>query len=370
MPRIKEIPQSNIKKFIKFPVKIYDNCDYWVPPLISEEKKLLDKNKNPFFEHSKMKTFIAKQDGKILGRVAAIINKNHNETHDEKVVFFGFLDFVDDPKVSKLLLEKVKEYGKKHDMEIIRGPMDPSTNDTCGMLIEGFKDDPVVMMPYNYPYYKKHMKKHNYKKAMDLYSYEIIAEDHTIPEKLDRVAKILKKRKNYSFEYITKSNIDNLIDDVITVYNKAWQANWGFVPMTEKEIVHMAETLKPILEPSLAFIIYDGDLPIGFSLSLPDANQAIKKTNGRLFPLGFIKLMLGWKDIDRVRNITMGVIPEYRKKGVEALLIHKTFENGLEMDINKADLGWILETNKMMNRELENIGAEIYKKYRIYEKEL
>ncbi|TYB30650.1 MAG: hypothetical protein FXF47_08195 [Candidatus Mcinerneyibacterium aminivorans] len=370
MPQINEISQSNIKYFIKFPFKLYSDCDYWVPPLISEEKKLLDKNKNPFFEHSKMKNFVAKRNGEIVGRISAIINHNHNKTHDEKIVFFGFFDFIDDPEVSKALLQKVRDFGNEHGMNTVRGPMNPSTNDTCGMLIEGFNDDPVVMMPYNYPYYKEHMKSHNYKKAMDLYSYEIVSEDHSIPKKLDRIAKILKKRRDYYFKYISKKNVNELIDDVITVYNKAWESNWGFVPMTEKEIMHMAESLKPILEPPLAFVIYDKENPIGFSLSLPDANQAIKKTNGKLFPFGFIKMMLAWKNIDRVRNITMGVIPEYRQKGVEALLIHKTFENVMEMGINKADLGWILENNKMMNRELVNIGAEIYKKFRIYEKKL
>jgi len=369
MLKIKKIPESKIKKFIKFPFKIYNDCDHWVPPLISEEKKLLDKEKNPFFEHAKMQCYMAFRENKPVGRIAAIINYNHNKTHNEKTVFFGFFDFIDDFNVSEKLLDKVKEYGKNYEMNLLKGPLNPSTNDTCGLLIEGFDDDPVFMMPYNYPYYETHMENYGLKKAMDLYSY-VIDSPEDAPDKLKRVAKIVKKRNNFKFKYITKKNVKNLIHDVIEVYNKAWEANWGFVPMTEKEIHHMAESLIPILVPSLAFILYDKEKPVGFSLTLPDANQAIKKANGKLFPFGFLKMLFHWKKINRVRNITMGVIPEYRKKGVEVLLIHKSFENGVEWGIESGDLGWILENNKMMNRELKNIGAEIYKRYRIYEKQI
>lgn len=366
--RVKSNRQLN--KFLHLPLQLYQNETNWIAPLIAEEKKLFNPRQNSFFNHATVQNFVAVKDNRLIGRVSAIINQRHNEFHNERVVFFGFLDFIDDYEVSRLLLKRVEAFGRDKNMSVARGPANFSTNDTCGMLIEGFDDDPVIMMPYNFAYYNDHLEQHGYEKAIDLYSY-LIDKQTGIPPKLERIGKALEKRGQYHIKYVNKKELDKLLPDIMTVYNRAWEKNWGFVPVTEQEFREAAESMKSILEPKLVFLVYnEHHEPIGFSLSLLDANQAMKNANGKLFPFGFLKIMRDWKKITRMRNLIMGVIPEYRQKGIEALMIYHTYKNAMELGLEYADLGWILENNVMMNRELENIGCEVYKKFRIYEKEL
>jgi GNAT superfamily N-acetyltransferase len=360
----------DLNKFLKLPMQLYQNEPNWVAPLLAEEKKLFNPKKNSFFNHAEVEHFLAVQDNRLVGRVSAIINHRHNEFHNEDVVFFGFLDFIDDKNVSRLLLQRVEAFGREKGMTIARGPMNFSTNDSCGMLLEGFDDDPVIMMPYNFPYYNDHLQEHGYRKAMDLYSYLVDARKGT-PDRVKRIGQAIEKRGGYTIRYVWKNKIDELLPDIRTIYNKAWEKNWGFVPVTEVEFYEAAESMKSVMEPKLVFVVYNqDDEPIGFSLSLPDANQAMKRANGKLFPFGIFKIMKDWKKINRLRNLIMGVIPEYRQKGVEAMMIYYTYKNAVEKEYLWADLGWILENNEMMTKELENIGSHVYKKFRVYEREL
>lgn len=359
--------KRDLKRFVEYPISLYKGATQYVPQLTMEEMKLFDRQKNPFYQHAEMENFLAYKGGRIVGRVSAIINQQHNDTHRENIVFFGFLDMEDDKEVSKQLLKQVVAFGKAKGMNILRGPMNPSTNHTCGMLLEGYGRDPVIMMPYNFPYYHDHMKALGLEKVMDLYSYEFTKEKG-IPEKIERVAKIVEQRNNFEFRLLEKKRLTEMLQDVKKVYNQAWEANWGFVPMTDAEIDDMAAALKQVLDPQLAFIVYKDDRPIGFSLSLPNMNQVIKSANGRLFPVGIFKILWNMNKVNGIRNLIMGVVPDFRKKGVEALMIKTTFDNGIKKGYVRADLGWILENNVMMNRELEKMGADLYKRFRIYEK--
>lgn len=345
---------------------LYKNDPNWVAPLLGDEFKVFDRKHNPFFEHADVELFLAYNGTKVCGRIAAIINHTHNEFHNEKVVFFGYYDADDDVETSRALMDRVKSYGKQNGMTVVRGPMNFSTNETCGMLYENFSS-PVIMMTYNFPYYNDHMNALGMKKAKDLFAYEVDA-TKGLPEKLDRVGKLLIKRNTHiDIRHIDKKNLNEMIEDVRIVYNGAWESNWGFVPLTPAEFDHMAESMKAIIEPTIAFVAYKDNKPVGFSLTLMDANQATKHAKGRLFPFGLIKILHYYKKIDCARNLTMGVLPEYRKLGIEAMMIWYTFTNSIKLGVKRGELSWILEDNEMMNRELLNISAYVYKRYRVYE---
>lgn len=359
--------KKDIKAFVMLPFSLYTHDPNWVAPIISDELKVFDRHHNPFFTHSDVELYIAYKNNIPCGRIAAIVNRNHNDFHNEKVVFFGYYDVENDIEISRALMQKVVEFGKQHGMTMLRGPMNFSTNETCGMLYEGY-EQPVIMMTYNHPYYNEHMHALDMIKAKDLLSYEIDA-TKGLPEKLDRIGKMLIKRNTHiEIRHIDKKNINVMIEDIRTVYNGAWESNWGFVPLTKDEFDHMAESMKTIIEPSIAFVAYKDGKPVGFSLTLLDANQATKHAKGRLFPFGLFKILHYWKKIDRARNLTMGVVADCRKIGIEAMMIWYTFTNSVKLGVKKGDLGWILEDNEMMNRELLNIGAKVYKRYRVYEK--
>ncbi len=362
--------KKDLRAFIMYPFSLYKNDPLWVAPMIADEYKVFDRHHNPFFTHSEVELYIAYKNNTPCGRIAAIINHNHNTFHNENVIFFGYYDVDNDKEISNFLINAVVEFGKKHAMTVLRGPMNFSTNETCGMLIDGYNSSPVVMMTYNFPYYNEHMDSLGMIKAKDLLSYEIDA-TKGLPEKLDRLGKMLIKRNTHiEIRHIDKKNLNAMIEDVRIVYNGAWENNWGFVPLTPEEFDHMAESMKAIIEPSIAFVAYKDNKPVGFSLTLLDANHATKHAKGRLFPFGLMKILHHWKTIDCARNITMGVVADCRKIGIEAMMIWYTFTNSIKLGVKRGDLGWILEDNDMMNRELINIGAHVYKRYRVYEKKI
>ncbi len=359
--------KKDLKDFVMYPFELYKKDPNWVAPLLTDEFKVFDRHHNPFFSHSDVDLFLAFKNNTVCGRIAAIVNRNHNEFQKEKVVFFGYYDIDNDIEISRELMKKVIAFGKERGMTILRGPMNFSTNETCGMLFEGYNSAPVIMMTYNAPYYNDHMQALGLTKAKDLLSYEVDA-TKGLPEKLDRIGKLLIKRNTHiEIRHIEKKNINVMIEDIRTVYNGAWESNWGFVPLTSEEFDHMAESMKSIIEPSIAFVAYKDNKPVGFSLTLMDANQATKHAKGRLFPFGLLKILHYWKKIDCARNITMGVISDFRKQGIEAMMIWYTFTNSIKLGVKRGDLGWILEDNEMMNRELLNISAYVYKRYRVYE---
>lgn len=369
-----DIVKSETEKmhFIKFPWQIYKNYTNWVPPLIFNVKNNLDKINNPFYKHSKMEMWIAKKNGKIAGRIAGIINDNHNKKYNEKTGFFGFFECINDCNVSKLLFDTVSDYIRKEGMIIIRGPMNPSTNDECGLLIDGYEVPPVVLMPYNPEYYSQLIENYGFKKAKDLYAYQILGDEiinnKSALDKLKRVGNIVRKRENIDIRNINLKDFNNELLKVRNIYNNAWIENWGFIPMTEDEFKHIAKMLKPIVDPDLVFFAEYQGKPVGFSLSIPDINQILIKLNGRLFPFGIFKFLLNKGKINRLRVIIMGVIKEFHRKGIDAIFYEQTIRNGYRKKYRYADISWILEDNAVMVQTVEKLGAKRYKTYRIYDK--
>lgn len=359
--------------FIKFPWVIYKGDKFWVPPLIFDVRKNLDQKKNPFFRHSEMQLFLAEKDGKIAGRIAAIKNDNHNSFHKDKTGFFGFFESIDDEEVSDMLLEHACAWCKEKGLDEIRGPVNPSTNDECGLLVDGFDASPVFLMPYNPKYYQKLIENFGFEKGNNLYAYYIHAEvinNKSVMDKLERMAKLIKQRSGVELRYLNMKDLKNEVRKIEEVYNSAWESNWGFVPITSEEFDYMAESLKMVADPNLVFFAEIEGKPVGFSLSLPDFNQVLKKMNGRLLPFGFIKMLLNKRKIDNLRVIIMGVKPEFQKKGIDSLFYLQTIVNGNKFGCKGAEISWVLEDNMPMRMTAEKLGAEIYKKYRIYQKSL
>lgn len=359
--------KKELKRFIKFEWEVYRGDKNWVPPLIIDMMAKFNLKKNPFFEHSEVQPFIALKENKIAGRITAIINHNHNEFHNEKVVFFGFFEVLNDFEVAKALLDTVAEFGRKKGMNIMRGPASFSSNDTWGLLVENFDEPPVIMMPYNPPYYIELLEKYGLVKAKDLLAYKLDAETAKLPERVEKMVNYLEKREDIRIRSVNFKNLEEEIKILRDIYNDAWEKNWGFVPFTEKEFEHTAKELKTIALPEMTLVVEVKGEPVGLSVCIPDANYAIKFANGRLFPFGIFKILYHFKKIKFGRLLILGVKKDYRKRGIEALFYAKTLEAGKRLGWTGAELSWILEDNELIKRGIELMGGRVYKKYRIYE---
>jgi len=338
-----------------------------VSPLIQELKKQFS-DKNPFFHHAKARYFLGKKDGIISGRIASVINQRHIEFHHEKAGFFGFFESVDDQAVADALLNTVSRVLREEGMHRMRGPMNFSTNEECGMLLEGFDSAPMLMMPYNPLYYHTLMEKHGMSKVKDLYAY-ILDIPEELPDKILRVAQIAEK-SGITIRQIDKKMFERDMKIFKVVYNSAWEKNWGFIPLTDEELVHLGNNLKPVLVPDMTIIAEKGDEPVGFLGLLPDFNFVLSHMKGKVNPFSIIKALYYSKKIKDLRMLLLGTKAEYRKKGVDALLFREAFKGVKRGGYKRVEFSWILEDNIPVQRLVEMIGGRLYKKYRIYEKQI
>ncbi|HRE41507.1 MAG TPA: hypothetical protein PLG90_09245 [Ignavibacteria bacterium] len=359
------------KKFIDFPYKLYKGNPNWVPPLKFDVKNNLDTIKNPFYTHAEISLWLAYKDGEIAGRIAAIINKSHNEFYNDKVGFFGFFECINDTDVSNLLFTEAAQWLKQKGMTSIRGPVNPSMNDECGLLMDNFSKQNVLLMPYNFEYYIRLLETAGFQKAKDLYAFWIgteVIEKKEMMAKLDRIADMVLKREKITIRKVNMKDFGNEVQKVREVYNNAWSANWGFVPMTEAEFNFVAKNLKLAVDPDFVEFAEVNGKPIGFTLVLPDLNQATKRLDGSLFPFGIFKFLSDKKKINQLRVIIMGVVKEYQKRGIDAVFYRDTIRMGKKKNYRGAEISWVLEDNFAMLQAAKNLGAEIYKTYRIFEK--
>ncbi|MBN1399120.1 MAG: hypothetical protein JXA06_13885, partial [Bacteroidetes bacterium] len=261
--------------FIRFLWNIYRDYPAWVPPLMMDRLKLIDRQKNPFYKHSDTEFFLAERDGIVVGRIAAIVNHNHNKEHNENIGFFGFFECINDQTVADALFDTAKKYLKGHGVTAMRGPVNPSVNDEIGLLIEGFDLSPTIMMTYNPPYYADLIEKYGFKKVKDLYAY-LLNQDTVYSDRFNRAHELVKQRQKIAFRSFDMKHFYDEVDRVKDVYNKAWEKNWGAVPMTNEEFDALASDLKQIIVPDLVIFAEKEGKPIGFALSLPDINIALK----------------------------------------------------------------------------------------------
>ncbi len=362
--------KSLLKTFIDFPHELYKDDPNYVPELFIAQRDML--TKHPFLLHSSIQPFLAYKDNRVVGRIAAIMNNNHNAFNNVSEGFFGFFDAIDDAEVADILMREAKGWLKERGAKTIVGPVNPSTNEPCGLLVDGFDLPPVAMMTYNKPYYGSRIESLGFNKRTDLLAYKIKAED--FDDKPLRLLDTLTNRLQHKGITIRTANLKKFKEEVAglkRVYNEAWDKNLGFVPMTDEEFNYMAKDLKLILDTDFCLVAEQDNKIIGFALCIPDINQIlINVKKGRLFPTGILKLLTQRKKINGIRILALGVTEPFRKMGIEAVFYGMIIKNGLKKNIRTAEASWILESNQMMNRGIESVNGEVYKRYRIYEQQL
>ncbi|HPR18306.1 MAG TPA: GNAT family N-acetyltransferase [Candidatus Cloacimonadota bacterium] len=364
--------KKELRQFIMLPFSLYKNDPNWVAPLISEQKKFFDPACNPYYEHSEVQLFLAEKDGKIVGRISAQTNTQHNKFHEDKAGFFGFFECIDDQEVADKLIAAAYEWNKAKGKDMLRGPLNFSTNDECGLLVDGFDTPPFIMMTHNLPYYKKLLENAGLHKSMDLLAYLI---PNNPPEKLNRIVEKLQQRGRFTVRPLRRKRkeLRQDLELVFTIYSQAWERNWGFVPMTEKEFFHLIDTMIVFVRPEFFYLAFVEDQPAGFYCALPDYNQIIQKMKGRMLPFGIFHFLFGRNKITAMRVITMGVIKEFQGRGIDTVFYTKSFQVAHEhkqLQIKNAEMSWILETNTMMNRIATNLGGHVHKTYRILDKKI
>lgn len=367
--------KKELKKFVELPWDIYKNDPAWVPPLRLTVLDSLDTKKNPFYKHAEIQCWNAYQDGKVVGRIAGIVDQRHNEFHNEQICFWGFYECVNDAAVSTLLFEAVEKWGKSRNMKEMRGPANPSFNHEAGLQVTAFDRSPYIMMVHNKDYYQNLVEKAQYTKVKDLLAFEVEVPDHFDPRVVGLAEKV-KQKGGFTFRKLDVKNFDREIALIQEIYNDAWEKNWGFVPMDDAEFKHMAKSLKDVIWPEFCLIAEMGGKPIGFSLSLPDINQVLKEIpSGKLLPFGIFKLLSGLnpkkKKITQLRVITLGVKQAFRATGVGSVFYYESYKAAAALGVKRSECSWILEDNTQMLSAINAFsGAPAYKTYRVYGKQL
>ncbi len=365
------VSPKDLARFIRFPHQIYHDDPNWVAPLHSDEKTRLTPGKNPYFEHAEAAYFLARDRGRDVGRIAASVDRNYDAVHGERQATFGFLE-AESAEGVEALIRAAERWGKERGASVLRGPMNFTINDDCGLLIRGFEAPPTILMPYNPPSYPGWVEKAGLKKAKDLFAFKVPIPDSP-DEELAQVSRIARKageRYRVRVRPLDMKLFGEELQRVKEIYNSAWDKNWGFVPMTEHEIDHMAAQLKPAIVPELAlFAEIDGEA-VGFALALPDVNVALKPLRGRLFPFGIVRLLLTLPRIRTLRLMALGVKSGFRRRGIDAALVHQAAVASKARGDVWCEVGWTLEDNDLINRLIGAVRGEHYKTYRIYERSL
>ncbi len=360
--------RSQEKAFIRFPWKLYKGDPNWIPPLIDNTRQLLNYKPHAFYDNAEIQTFLAKKDGEIVGRIAAIIDRAHNDYHKEQRGMFGFFESIDDQDVANLLFDTAKAWFAERDIFLMRGPANPSQNYEWGMLVEGFHTPPTFMMTYNTPYYGELGEGYGFVKPQDLYAFlghvDMLSE---LDPKLMFIAEEARKRFNVDVRPIDKKRFREDVDNFLDIYNAALPGQWGFTPMSAGELKATAGGLKQLIVSEMTTIAEVEGRPVGVVFGLLDYNPIIKKIDGRLFPFGFLRILFGRKKIKKIRLISTNVIPEYQRWGLGLVLMNRLVPDVLKWGIQEAEFSWVLESNKLSRGTLERGGVKRDKTYRIYD---
>jgi GNAT superfamily N-acetyltransferase len=367
--------KSDRKRFLDLPYRLYATEKRWVPPLRMERKEHLDPAKNPFFRHAEVQLFLAERDGRVVGRISAHVDHHLNEFQDNRWGLFGFFECEDDPEAAKALVQTAEAWLRERGRDRMVGPMDFTTNDECGILIEGHERPPIILCPWQHAYYQPLLEEAcGLDKAMDLLMWELHIEGkENVHQAIWDMADAVEPKHGIVVRPMNKKDLQAEVTRFLEVYNASWERNWGFVPLDEAEARHYAKQLKPVLDPNWAYIAERKDTGevVGAALTLPDFNQVLAHVkDGRLLPFGWLAALRNRKKIDRVRVFALGVKPEYQHTGVAARMYQMHFEAAERTPQRWGEMGWILETNKAMNRAMEGMGGKVVRKYRLYEREL
>ncbi|MBI4517590.1 MAG: N-acetyltransferase [Deltaproteobacteria bacterium] len=364
------VTAADLRQFIRFPFRLYAGDPHWVAPLLLERRQFFNQRRNPFFHHAEAAYFVARRGTEVAGTIAAAVDGNYVAFHQAAIGYFGFFECIDDDDVAASLFAAARTWLRAHGMTIMRGPNNFTTNQEVGLLVDGFDCDPVVLTTYNPPYYQRLYEQVGLIKAKDLYAYWLDA--GPAPPALVEAAERTRRRHQVRIAKMNLRDYGNEAKRVQRIYNQAWAGNWGFVPVSDEEILDLARNLRLLADPDLALFAYvDGEAePVGFVLCLPDINRALKPLRGRLFPLGWLRLLWARRHIDFLRIFTLGVLPDHHPLGIGALLYLETWQSGLRKGYRAGEMSWILEDNGPMNAALQLMGARIYKRWRIYDQTL
>jgi len=367
--------RRELKRFVKVPFRLHRDHPQWVPPLIFERMEFLNRKKNPYFEHAEAEYFIAEKDGEPVGRITAQVDHRWDEFQGGSDAMFGFFESDDDPETTRALLDRAVEWATAKGRARILGPMDFTTNDEVGILIDGYDLRPMILEPWHPPHYRELIEAQGFGKAMDVQMWELNLGELKDGERFDpsihAAAEKALRDEGIEIRNMRKREMANEVRRFMDVYNEAWGSNWGFVPITDAEAEFQAKNLKQVLDEDWAYIAEKDGEPVGAALTLPDINQVLAKVGGRLLPLGLPRLLLGRRKIDRLRVFALGVKHDYRHTGVAAGLYLKHLETAQKPGaIEGGEMGWILETNGPMNRAMEGMGGKVIKRYRIFGKPL
>lgn len=359
--------KKGLNDFVTFPLSLYKNNPLYASPLIKDMMEHLSE-KNPFFSKAKAKFFIAYREGKPAGRIAGIVNYAHLEFHNDSAGFFGLFECIKDGDVARALFDAVKQFLREKGLKIMRGPMNLSTNEECGFLYEGFDTPSMIMIPYNFWYYNELAESYGMKKVKDLYCF-IVDVPKELPSKIERIARYAEQQ-GIKARTVNLKNLKEELYAFMEVYNEAWRQNWGFIPITKEEIDYMAEKLKPIAIPELVIIAEKDSEPIGFFGAIPDFNEVLRRIKGRLTPLAIVKALYYRRKIESMRLLLFGVKRDFRRKGVESIMLREAFKGAVKYGFKKCEFSWILEDNYDTINLTQIVGAKRYKTLRIYEKKI
>jgi GNAT superfamily N-acetyltransferase len=367
--------RRELKRFVKVPFRLHRESEQWVPPLVFERMQFLDRKKNPWFEHGEAELFLAERDGEAVGRISAHLDRRWDEFQGGKDAMFGFFEAEEDPEVVRALFDAATGWAVARGRERLLGPMDFTTNDEIGILIEGFERRPMILEPWHPPYYQRLIEAEGFGKAMDVLMWELrmgqLKEGERVDPSIHEAAEKALHDEGITIRNMRKRDMAAEVRRFMDVYNEAWGDNWGFVPITDAEVEFQAKNLKQVLDEEWTFMAEKDGEVVGAALTLPDVNRVLAGLNGRLLPLGWAKFLLGKRKIDRLRVFALGVKHDYRHTGVAAGLYLEHIKMAAQPDkIHWGEMGWILETNKPMNRAMEGMGGKIVKKYRLYERSL
>jgi GNAT superfamily N-acetyltransferase len=367
--------RRELKRFVKVPFRLHRDQPQWVAPLIFERMEFLDRRKNPWFEHGEAEFFVAERGGEAVGRISAHLDHRWDTYQGGSDAMFGFFETDDDPEVAAALLNAAIEWARGKGRQRILGPMDFTTNDEIGILIEGYERRPMILEPWHPPHYRELIEAEGFAKAMDVQMWELQFGDLKEGERFDPSIHVAAEKalrdEGIAIRNMRKRDMAGEVRRFMDVYNEAWGDNWGFVPITDAEVEFQAKNLKQVIDEDWAYMAEKDGEVVGAALTLPDINQVLAKLNGRLLPFGWAKFLFGKGKVDQLRVFALGVKHDYRHSGVAAGLYLKHLETAAAPGkIEGGEMGWILETNGPMNRAMEGMGGTVVKKYRIYEKAL
>jgi hypothetical protein len=367
--------KRELKRFVKVPFGLHRDHPQWVAPLVFERMEFLSREKNPYFEHAEVEYFIAERDGEPVGRTSVQVDYRWDEFQGGSDAMFGFFESADDPAVTAALFAAASDWARQKGRARLLGPMDFTTNDEIGILIEGYERRPMILEPWHPPYYRERIEAEGLTKAMDVLMWELQFGDLKEGERFDpsihAAAEKALRDEGIVIRNMKKRDMANEVRRFMDVYNEAWGDNWGFVPITDAEVEFQAKNLKQVIDEDWAYMAEKDGEVVGAALTLPDINQVLAKLNGRLLPTGWLKFLRGKGKVDQLRVLALGVKHDYRHSGVAAGLYLKHLETAARPGtIEGGEMGWILETNGPMNRAMEGMGGKVVKKYRIFEKPL